>query len=191
VDVGTAEEDGGAVQKNQKPLTIWQRVERYAPCVVRLLARKQLGRPLTDEEIAERSGLTVSHVAMLSQRTDWVGVDVPTMRKFLVGCGCDFTKYKQHKRMDCYLKSKPTFRYLRISKQWETLYQPLMAKWLEAKAKQLEEIKNAKKQNAEPASDQGRKAEREMGPGQAGGGQDILGESAKLQECGGAHAAEG
>jgi len=114
--------------------TFWKQCERYSPILVRLLARHPHGKPLTDEEIAVRSGntLTPLQVADLSQRATWGSVDVLTMRRYLTACGVDFCNRKQMKRIDAYLRSKPNFKYLRTSPAWNSFYLPLMLRWKES-----------------------------------------------------------
>lgn len=113
-------------------ISFWSRAERHPPVLVRLLARRPHGAPLTSDEISKVSGLPAHQVDYISHLTDWAGVDLPTMRKFLVGCGVDFENFKQMDRVDAYLHSKPSWRYLRLSEQWGTFYQPLMRRFRQA-----------------------------------------------------------
>lgn len=111
-------------------MTVWTRADRLPPILIRLLARRRSGPPLSDLEIAERSGLPLFTVATLSQCTSWEGVDLPTMRKFLAGCGLDFTQYRVWNRVMAYLKSPVgNFKYLRTHPLWKTHYEPLMLRW--------------------------------------------------------------
>lgn len=110
--------------------TFWLKSERYSPIFCRLMARKKNGPPLTDIEIAEKSGaLSPYQVQSLSKCVSWVGIDLPTMRAFLVGCGMDFENRSAMKRVNNYLRNKPTWKFLRTSPLWVTLYEPMIQRW--------------------------------------------------------------
>ena len=119
--------------------TLWKRFEGKPPILIRLLARLRHGRPLTSKEIAQRSGLSLGKVEFLSEASSWNGIDVPTAKAFLRGCDVDIFHRKDFHRIENYLagtmvKGKrfpPTFRYLRISPQWETYFRPLLAYWFQ------------------------------------------------------------
>lgn len=120
--------------KKSKP-TFWERAEQYPPCLVRLLARHNYGRVLTDQEIAARScGLPWQLVCALGQCTDWRGLDIYTMRLFLCGCGVDFENAKQMHRIGEYLRKTPSWRHLKMSPEWLTRWLPLIHKWAKAYA---------------------------------------------------------
>lgn len=107
----------------------WSRVRKYPPFLVRLLARRKHGPPLTDEQIATASGLSVYEVSSISQCKSWEEIRVWQMRQFLVGCQIDFTDGKCMKRLKNYLKTPARFRHLRKSEQWTTVYEPLIRKF--------------------------------------------------------------
>lgn len=109
--------------------TFWQRASAFPPILVRLLARHPHGPPMDDAEISVRSGLSVACVHSLSQNIDWAGIDLPTMFKFLTGCALDFEQHKQMERVYAYLRSRPTWQYLRKSPDWKTHYQPLFHRY--------------------------------------------------------------
>lgn len=123
--------------------TIWHRLERFPPILLRLLSRVRHGRPLTSQEIAQRSGLKVGKVEFLSEASDWTGIDVPTVKAFLHGCDTDIFSRQSFRRMENYLagtrvKGKrfpPTFRYLKIDPKWDSYFRPLLASWLKNKGK--------------------------------------------------------
>ena len=107
-------------------MTFWTRANHFPPVLVRLLAKRPHGPALTDQEISRASGLPLMRVHMLSQSTDWSGVDLITMRQFLIGCGVDFCNSTQMERVHKYLVKRPTWKYLRVSPHWRPLYEPLM-----------------------------------------------------------------
>lgn len=109
--------------------TFWATADRFPPILCRLLARRPYGPPLTDAEIAAASGIPIVHVFAIGQSTTWHGIDLPTMRKFLTGCGMDFEDFNQISRARNYLRHKPSWKYLRVSPQWRTMYEPLMRKY--------------------------------------------------------------
>lgn len=109
----------------------WERIDRYPPVLCRLLARVPKGKPLTTEQIAERSGLSPVQVEAISRQTDWRGIDLPTARSFMLGCNTDLSDRKHCRRIWMYLKSQPRvpsrrFSYLRRSSNWKTYYLPLL-----------------------------------------------------------------
>ena len=104
--------------------------------LVRLLARHRFGAPLSDKEIADKSGLPIVTVLTISQSPTWDGIDLPTMQKFLVGCGVDFCNPNQMKRHDAYLRKRPVrFKYLKTSPNWTSFYEPLVMAWLRSMQK--------------------------------------------------------
>lgn len=118
--------------KNRRQLNFWQVSFFFPPILVRLLARIPRSRPLTDLEIATRSGLTVDRIFILQHLTSWVGVDMLEMRAFLTGCRIDFCDYEQINRAKVYMWSKgkpPTFKFLRVAPEWKTKYEPLLIRW--------------------------------------------------------------
>jgi hypothetical protein len=108
----------------------WHYLDTFPPILIRLLARDRYKRqPLGAEEIVARSGLSWVEVERLSWATSWKDVDVLSMRKFLTACNVDFCNRAQAHRIDSYLRSSPTWKYLRGSSQWLSLYQPMIVKW--------------------------------------------------------------
>jgi hypothetical protein len=113
--------------------TFYELSDIYCPLVVRLLARQRNGPPLSTLEIATRSGLTPHQVEALSWSTNWRGVDLDTMRRFLTGCGVNFCSRKDMKRVTEYIRvqvklakmNRSNYRYLRRSPDWKSLYEPM------------------------------------------------------------------
>lgn len=108
------------------------RLRRFSPILCRLLARERYGRPLSTDTIAKRAGVSVPIAAMMSEQTDWHGVDIYHTLAFMRACGVDILDSQQMRRVEGYLRRRPSFLYLRNSGDWETTYKPLMAKWLKA-----------------------------------------------------------
>lgn len=120
--------------------TLFRRLDRYPPILCRLLAKDgPYGAPLTDRQIAQASGLSLYDVHFLSEKPDWEGVDLQMLRAFTSACGVSFDDPVAMKRVTVYLRGKkrggrrvpPTFRYLRKSPEWKTVFRPLAKKWLE------------------------------------------------------------
>lgn len=109
-------------------MTFWERASNFPPVLVRLLAH-QRGKPLTTEQIAAKAGMTTLMVEALSQSTDWQGVSPSEMQRFTSACGMDFCDPKAMRRVDDYLRKKPTFLYLRASPEWASYYEPLLKLW--------------------------------------------------------------
>lgn len=120
--------------------TLWQRIDRFPPILIRLLARHPRGRPLSTAEISERSGLSPVQVEAISQSVTWDGIDIPTARKFLCACQIDLMNPAQMKRVTVYMRGKVTsrgriptpYRYLKTSPDWERYYRPLRDRWFAA-----------------------------------------------------------
>ena len=111
-------------------ISFWTRARRFPPCLVRMLARWNYGRVMTDEEVAAGSGLlTPQLVAMLSSATSWHGIDLPTMQRFLIGCRMDFENAKQMHRIGEYLRRNPSWKHLKASPEWNNRWAPLIRKW--------------------------------------------------------------
>lgn len=115
-------------------MSFWTRSEQFPPILIRLLAKWRHGGPMTDTEIAERAGLPVGTVLILGQCTAWDGIDIPTARKFMLGCGFDIEKRSEYKRVTAYLQKRPvTWQYLRKSPWWKDYFQPMMLRYLKSR----------------------------------------------------------
>lgn len=69
-------------------MNLLETAERIPPYLCRFLARKSNGQhPLTTREIAERSGLSKTKVAVLSLKKSWAGVSIDEVQSFSAGCG--------------------------------------------------------------------------------------------------------
>lgn len=125
--------------------TIWQTLNRYPPILVRLLARKSHGRPLSGMEIAESSGLSPAAVEAISQTLTWDEITMSQFHSFLIGCKIDLFNPAHRKRIEVYLRGKkingqrqaPNFRYLRKDPLWPTYYHPLMLRWWSSLQKKI------------------------------------------------------
>lgn len=116
-------------------MSFWTKAEEFPPILVRLLARRRHGPPLTDEEISRASGIPIYQVFLISQSLDWKGIDIPTMRAFLQACGLDFEDWRQMDRVKRYGHSRPTWQYLRKSPLWKPYFEPLMNRYLSAQSR--------------------------------------------------------
>lgn len=106
--------------------TFWELSLRFPPVLCRLLAKKVHGPVLTDTEIADRAKMTIGEVVSLSQLTSWDSCDLSTIRRFTVACGLDFCSRSKMKRVDSYIRSNPTWKYLKKSGQWTLKFRPLL-----------------------------------------------------------------
>lgn len=119
----------------RRHLNFWQTSELIPPILARLMARKTHGRPLTDVEIARAAGLTADRVFILQNMTSWNDISIVEAQKFLVGCGIDFCNRRQMDRTRAYLprsgnKHITSWKYLRMSPEWRTKYEPLMRRYI-------------------------------------------------------------
>ena len=111
-------------------MTFWARADKFPPILVRLLAGRK--RPMTDTQIAQRSGLPIAQVFHISQSVNWSGIDLPTMRSFLTACDVDFENPTQMHRIDIYLR-RATWQCLRKSPHWKTYFEPLMRRYIDSR----------------------------------------------------------
>ena len=71
-------------------MTLLDRLNRYPPRLIRLLARKQHGQlPMSAADIALRGGLSVTRVKQISKARSWERIQIRTAQAFISGCGVD------------------------------------------------------------------------------------------------------
>ena len=71
----------------------WSKFDMFPPAIVRLLAAdRSTGKSvaLTDEQIAERSGMKVSEVQRIYWSMNWDDVTVRDMKRFVVACNVNY-----------------------------------------------------------------------------------------------------
>lgn len=127
---------------------LFDRLKQFPPVLCRLLAKHNRSKPMTNSQIAERSGLSEMEVLTLSRSTSWDGVNVETMRLFTDACGLNLCDARAMKRVSVYLRGKkvdglrvsPQFEYLRTSPDWKNFFQPLMRLYFEHLKQQKNKI---------------------------------------------------
>ena len=115
-------------------MNFWQKTQAFPPVLVRILARKPHGPPMSNVEIANRSGLSPAQVHDVSFTLSWDHVDFRTMRQFMAGCGIDLERREHLNRAQTYLRKqdalteakKRGWAYLRRSPDWTSFYEPLL-----------------------------------------------------------------
>lgn len=118
-------------------LKIEERLDRFPPLVCRLLAREGESnrhiKPLTDDQIAERSGLSISRVKALSWLVDWKGVEVYEMLAFSKGCGVDLSDRSKLAKHLQYVRSKRnrTWQYLKKHHEWDSRWSQMITLYQE------------------------------------------------------------
>lgn len=114
-------------------IPIETRLKRFPPIVCRLLARKGKGaagrglKPMTDEDIAANSGLTVAEVRSISWNTSWDKLDCRTMLAFSKACGINISSRESMHKHSRYIRNRHRFLYLKRDPQYETLWKPMIA----------------------------------------------------------------
>lgn len=73
-----------------------QRLDRFPPCLCRVIARDGRGRPLTSHEIAERGGISRTQVDRISRLTTWATVPIGTADAYLSGCRINPFQMRRH-----------------------------------------------------------------------------------------------
>ena len=92
----------------------WRKLEVFTPTMVRLLAAdRSPGKAiaLTDSQIAERSGLSVSKVQEIYWSKSWDDVTCSQMRKFVTACNVDFGDPEVMKVMSKHIGGKTPFKW--------------------------------------------------------------------------------
>jgi hypothetical protein len=109
--------------------SFYTHARNFPPVLVRLLARRKGGPPLTTAEIVERSqgSLDAYQVMSISASTSWDEIPFGRMKAFIVACQVDFTSRSQMNRTFVYLKLPHKFRYLQSSPEWENILKTLVA----------------------------------------------------------------
>lgn len=107
-------------------------IKSFPPILVRLLARHKGGGPLSDQGISMLCGLEIHLVRYISQQTSWESVNLVHAYDFCLGCMLSLDDAVAWRRVTDYLRKRPTFRYLRTSTEWQTLYAPMLKRWLNA-----------------------------------------------------------
>lgn len=120
-----------------KNLSFPEKLERFPPIVVRILARARLPRggvrALTDAEIAQVSGLTIAEVTRLSRLTRWGKTPIDTLLAFCKGCGANLDDRDWQRHNAAYMaKLRSVPRYLRQSPDWESTFKPLLERYAQA-----------------------------------------------------------
>lgn len=78
-------------------MPIIAKADKLPPFLVRILSRKKHGHaPLSHSDIAERSGIPRSTVAMLSRLTTWSKVSFDVADRFAKACGVDLAHPGKH-----------------------------------------------------------------------------------------------
>jgi hypothetical protein len=117
------------VSNHNTTMNFYDKADKTPPILVRLLARKKNGPPLSDLVISERSKLSLIQVHIISQSLSWDDIPITTMRKFMVACEVDIENPEQFNRVKAYLR-RPTWKYLRTSPLWRSYYLPLVQRYL-------------------------------------------------------------
>lgn len=114
-------------------INIQTRLLRFPPIVCRLLARKGRGArgkglsPMSDQEIANRSGLSVAEVRSISWQTTWDNLPCAQMLSFSNACGIDLSCRNSIHKHSRYIKSQHRFIYLKRDAEYDTRWKPMIA----------------------------------------------------------------
>jgi hypothetical protein len=117
-----------------KKLTLPEKLERFPPVVVRLLART--GRAgsvvaISDDDVARFGGLARREVVHLSKLTSWDHIEIATFLGFLKGCRADFDDRDWLRKNTAYMRNiRRLPRYLTRSPHWSSTFEPLIRIWV-------------------------------------------------------------
>lgn len=121
--------------------SFWLNLQRFPPCGVRLLARTDGRHPriLEDEELCERSGLSMETIQVLQWKESWEEISVRIMYKFMKGCRMDIDNSADMKRCNQYMRKsarQPTaFVYLTKHPEWQEKWARMHQIWQKAVTK--------------------------------------------------------
>lgn len=112
------------------------RLNRFPPCLCRVIARDERGRPLTSHEIAERGGISRTQVDRIARLTDWASVPIGTADRYLYGSNINPFQLRRHVQFAKRLRdaSNPRIVRARNAAYFRRLNQNIGAK-AQAKAK--------------------------------------------------------
>jgi len=109
-------------------LTYPQRLERYQPILVRLLARLGHGKLAvcpSDEHLSEVSGLALARVKLIGYSYTWAGIPIEEHFAFMRGCEIDLENRRTFKRLEA-MRTAGTFGHLRRSDLWEKQFREMV-----------------------------------------------------------------
>ena len=124
-------------------LTFEQKLRRYPPILLRLLTLYgTTGNRWcpTDQEFAEKSGMSLAEVKYLSYSTTFDHVPVQKMYAFLRGCQVDLEKRRHFKRLE-WMRRRGLFRHLKKSPLWNTQFREMVNLLAESEG-EFEEARN-------------------------------------------------
>lgn len=107
---------------------IWTKLEIFSPVMVRLLAadrKRGTSWDLSDEEIAERAGMTVKEVQRIYWNKTWDDITLGQMKRFVKACNVDFANPKQMRVHSNFICKRTKGIHLRRSKNHK-LYESLI-----------------------------------------------------------------
>lgn len=73
-----------------------QRLDRFPPCLCRVIARDGRGRKLTSRQIAKRGGIDRATVNRTARRLGWRGVQIEIIDGYLYGCRINIFQMRRH-----------------------------------------------------------------------------------------------
>lgn len=114
-----------------------ERLQRFPPIFLRLLARHQHGEAKTIREIAWQGKLDEMLALTISRLASWDTVRIADAFAFMRGCGINVFEPRDYRRLMVYVKGKktpdgrvsPKYAHLRKSPAWQTELQPLAKEW--------------------------------------------------------------
>jgi len=113
-------------------IKMWKYLDKYPPCLVRLMARRKVGpskravEALSNQEIAVSADISVEEVASISMDIGWNNVTIGQAKQFCAACNFDPFNSMDRNRASAYLRAGAPFRYLAKHPHWETFFKPLI-----------------------------------------------------------------
>lgn len=107
-------------------MTLLEKANFFPPFLCRLVARKNNGRKaMSHRDIAEKSGMSLSYVAYLSQQTTWDSTALHILDEFTSACGVNHLNLEPHLQL---LRRSPMKYLQKADKQQRKLFARLLAK---------------------------------------------------------------
>lgn len=119
----------------RKSINFWRAFADHPPALVRLYARRRIGRAIeaiTAEEIAITSGIPLARVQEISSKLTWDEVSIAEAERFCLGAGFDPTSAKDRNRERSYslkcrqLKLNRPFPWLKRHPRFTSEFLPLI-----------------------------------------------------------------
>lgn len=117
-----------------RPLRYDERLDRYPPILVRLLARRGRGRETwypDDASLAAVCGLSIARFKFIEWSTDWRDITNGDRRAYFMGCDVNLENRATLKRLE-YMRVRGNFTWLHKSPLWGPQFREMVEVYVES-----------------------------------------------------------